>query len=299
MEDQPEPVGASKIEPGSVDAACVHYYASTAFKRLAPATQQVRRRQLERFRKDYGPGKVATLTSRIITQIVEKRESTPAEGNNLLKVLRQVLEVAVQRGMRKDNPAKEVKRLPERNKSHERWSDADKAAFKAHHPSGTKARLAYALFVTTGLRRSDIVRIGWDNVRSGRIKFDQKKTGKPVNVPIQPELLAELENAPRDQPTFIQTDYGKPFTPDGFGQWFGERAQEAGLTGRTAHGLRHDLGSTLAESGVSQAAIAAVLGHASPAETARYTKQADGGRMSDEAFAAYAAKSTPSGKQGT
>ena len=38
--------------------------------------------------------------------------------------------------------------------------------------------------------------------------------------------------------TFLVTEYGKPFTPAGFGNWFRQRCDEAGLPQCSAHGLR-------------------------------------------------------------
>jgi integrase len=40
------------------------------------------------------------------------------------------------------------------------WTEADAVRYEARHPIGTKARLAFDLLLYTGVRRSDVVRLG-------------------------------------------------------------------------------------------------------------------------------------------
>ena len=40
------------------------------------------------------------------------------------------------------------------------WTDAEIAEYEARHPIGSKARLALALLLYTGQRRSDVVTMG-------------------------------------------------------------------------------------------------------------------------------------------
>lgn len=55
------------------------------------------------------------------------------------------------------NPARDVAKLPSTNPDGIRaWSETD----AARHPIGTKARLAFDLLLYTGVRRSDVVKLG-------------------------------------------------------------------------------------------------------------------------------------------
>jgi hypothetical protein len=45
--------------------------------------------------------------------------------------------------------------------------------------------------------------------------------------------------------TYLVTEFGKPFTANGFGNWFRDRCDEAGLAHCTAYGLRK-AGATIA-----------------------------------------------------
>ena len=59
--------------------------------------------------------------------------------------------------------------------------------FEKRHPVGSTARLAMALTLYTGMRRSDAVLLGPDHVKNGWIKFTPKKasgtTGKTLSCP--------------------------------------------------------------------------------------------------------------------
>jgi integrase len=70
------------------------------------------------------------------------------------------------------------------------------------------------------------------------------------------------------------TAFGKPFTASGFGNWFRERCDEAGLKHCSAHGLRKAAAARLAECGASESEIMAITGHTTSKEVVRYTRGA-------------------------
>jgi len=72
--------------------------------------------------------------------------------------------------------------------------------------------------------------------------------------------------------------------------------QQAGLPGGCAlHGLRKALGSRLAEAGLTEHQIAAVLGHAGTGAVKAYTRGADQKRLAAEALRTLGAQSVPLG----
>jgi integrase len=79
------------------------------------------------------------------------------------------------------------------------------------------------------------------------------------------------------------TENGKPFTAAGFGNWFRDRCDEAGLSHCSSHGLRKAQARRLAEAGCSNQQIKAITGHRTDSEVARYTRAADQIRLSDQA----------------
>ena len=67
----------------------------------------------------------------------------------------------------------------------------------------------------------------------------QQKTGARLELP-NPSGAAErrIDATAHGQLVFLITEYGKPFTSNGFGNWFRNRCDEAGLPNCSAHGLR-------------------------------------------------------------
>jgi integrase len=87
--------------------------------------------------------------------------------------------------------------------------------------------------------------------------------------------------------TFLTTKHGKPFTAAGFGNWFSECVKEAGLPKNcAAHGLRKAAARRLAEAGCSPSQIAAITGHRTLKEVARYTAAASQVALADDAMKA-------------
>ena len=101
--------------------------------------------------------------------------------------------------------------------------------FETRHPIGSRARLAFALLLFTAQRRGDVVRMGRQHVRNGAISVRQQKTGAALEIPIHQDLQTVLDATPSDHLTFLVTEFGKPFASAGFGNWFRDRCNEAGL----------------------------------------------------------------------
>jgi integrase len=159
------------------------------------------------------------------------------------------------------------------------WTEAEIEQFQERHGSRTRARLALAVLLYTGQRRGDVVCLGRQHIRDGFLHVRQQKTGIELAIPIHPTLDAIIADTPADHLTLLTTQTGKPFTAAGFGNWFRDRCNEAGLAHCSAHGLRKAAARRLAEAGCTLHEIAAITGHASLSEVQRYTKAADQKRL--------------------
>jgi enterobacteria phage integrase len=94
-----------------------------------------------------------------------------------------------------------------------------------------------------------------------------------------------LEQARHNHVTILVTEYGKPFTVDGFSGFLRDAIKAAGLPlDAQPHGLRKAAGRRLAESGCSTRQIMSILGHKSLAEAERYTRDADQIRLATDAI---------------
>jgi integrase len=279
-------IGAARSKPGTVSALIAAYYASPEFLGLSETSRATYRGIIERFRAEHGDKRVVTIERQHVKAIIGKKASTPAAANNLLDRLKGLMAFAVDIGMRKDNPTAGLRGFKLKSDGFHTWTEAEIAAFEKRHPVGTKARLAMALMLYTGQRRSDAVTMGRQHVSNGRISVRQQKTAARLQVPLHPELVAILDATPATNLTFLVTEYGKPFTAAGFGNWFRDRCDEAGLPQCSAHGLRKAASRRLAEAGCSNQQIKAITGHKTDKEVARYTADADQVRLADQAIGA-------------
>jgi site-specific recombinase XerD len=92
--------------------------------------------------------------------MVTAKGKTPSAARNFLNTLRAMIAFAIDAGIRADDPTIGVKRPKIKTDGYRTWSEDDIAAFEATHPLGTMPRLALALLLYTGQRRSDIVAMG-------------------------------------------------------------------------------------------------------------------------------------------
>jgi integrase len=281
---QPLRIGAGKVKPGSVAATIAAYYESVEWRSTAIGTQAQRRSVLERFRAAHGDKPIAMLPQEFI--VVTLSSLPPFAARNWLKALRALLQFAVARKLRADDPTQGI-RLPRvKSDGIYTWTEDDIAAFETKHPIGGKARLALSLLLYTAQRRGDVIKMGRQHVRDDALHVRQQKTGFALAIPIHPDLQTVLTVTPRDQLTFLVTNAGKPYTGTTFSDQFRKWCDEAGLPKEcSAHGLRKAACRRLAEAGCSANEIASISGHASLREVERYTKAVDQARMARNAIA--------------
>jgi integrase len=137
---------------------------------------------------------------------------------------------AVEIGMRADDPTRYVRKLPTaKGDGYHSWTEGEIEQFERHHPVGSRARLAFALLLYTGQRRSDVVRMERQHLSDNAICVRQVKTGREVWVPVH-KALASILAAAATNLTFLLTDQGKPYTAAGFGNWFRDQCRSPAST---------------------------------------------------------------------
>jgi integrase len=138
-----------------------------------------------------------------------------------LKAIRGLMAYAVAINMRADDPTAGMKltRVKDSGGFHT-WTDDEIATYRAYHAIGTRPRLAFELLLETAQRRSDVVCLGPQHLRHGKLRLRQKKTGAQVVIPVTADLQAALDATPMGHLNFLVTAKGRPFTPAGFGGWF-------------------------------------------------------------------------------
>lgn len=298
---------ADEIRPGSWRWLCVRYFKeSSKYKRMGARTRLIRKQTLEHtFDEPVAPGDARTfgqvpvqfMDRKAVRVLRDRKVDVPNSGNNRLKAMRQVFDWALEAEVPgiAGNVAAEVANFDTGGEGWHTWTVEEVAAYEARHAPGSKARLALALMLFTGCRRSDVVTMGRQNVRDGWLTWVEAKgrarKPKTTSVPILPDLQAELDRVPAGQMVFILTEFGKPFTVNGFGNWFRKRCTEAtspmfpdGLTLCSAHGLRKAGATIAAENGATEHQLMAIFGWTTPKQAAGYTRKANRRKLAGNAM---------------
>jgi integrase len=293
---QPMQIGAAHVKPGSMRALAASYFGSVHFRSMKANSQYVRRKIIERFCEEtdkdgrkHGDKSAITLRREHVVKLMAARAEKPESANGLRKALRAMMWYAVEIGLRADDPTRDVKALRPKSKlGFHRWTEAEIAQFEARHPIGTKPRLALALGLYTGQARQDVVAMGPQHVKNEVLSWirgkTERTTGAELAIPVHPTLRKIIDATPSGHLTFLVTEFGKPFTAAGFGNWFREQCDMANLHHCSFHGLRKAASVRLAEGGCTPHEIAAITGHASLKEVVRYTNTVDRKRLARAAM---------------
>lgn len=277
---------ANRAVHGSFDDLITRFYRSAEWAAPSHSSRTTYRGIIERFRDKHGHRMVAEMRFVHVDSILASMVKTPAAANNFRKVLIRLMDFAVRIEMAERNPARSTRAFKTNAEGWHTWSEEEIERFERRHPIGTKARLALALLLYTGQRRSDVVTIGRQHIKGGKITLIQQKTGAKLVIPVHSALNAAIAAMPpSDHLTFMVTAYGKPFSPAGFGNWFRDRCDEAGLRQCSAHGLRKAISRRMAEIGLSHSQGKAVTGHVTDKEFTRYSRAADQSVLAEQAMA--------------
>ena len=286
-----EEAHAARAVPGSIGDLLRRYLAVP--ERLGPTetTQAKVRSILERFAQGREDRPVKGVSFEHVDAIIAKAraKSVDARGRTiggneaarkLRKELRRFFAFARKLEWIASNPVDDLQPVKvaagERSTGFYTWTEEDIATFRAQWPIGTKQRLAMELMLWTDQRKVDAIHLGRQHVRAGKFMIRQTKTGKLLRLPIAPQLAAAIDAMPAtDAMRFLVTERGKPFSVKGFGGWFREQCDAAGLTRCTAHGLRKATMRRMAELEMPNKTMKSVSGHSKDDEVARYTAAAN------------------------
>ena len=268
---------------GTMRWLCERYYVAPAFTGLGPDTRRVRRRILDATCERVGNFHFADMEPKDVVKLRDEKADFPEAANARVKALRQLFSWATdpQYGHATRNPARDVRYLKSKNPDgHREWTEVEVAQYEARHPIGTKARLTLDLFLYTGVRISDVVKLGPQMERDGKLVFTEGKGEanlvKTHALPILPPLRASIDATPSGQLVYLATKAGKPHSVKAFGNWFGDRCREAGIApGFTAHGLRKCGANRCAEAGATESQLMALFGWTTSKQAAHYTRKAN------------------------
>jgi integrase len=287
----------SRFIPGSFDELISLYYRSPAFLAPSERRQAISRGIIEAFRADYGRDLVTNCKARHIEAFLVAKKKKRVEGKRtvggpeaaraLHKQLKRLFRLAIKLEWIGVNHAEVADSAGGKRGTRHTWTEAQIAQYRRRHPLGSRARLALEIILWTGQRRGDACSFGKQHVVGDVIKWTAGKGDKAMTSLLAPQLRQAIDAMPAvGIKTFLVSEYGKPYTKDGFGNRFREWCIEADLPDECrAHGLRKAIARRAAELEATQQQLKAVGGWVNDAEVATYVRDADQGRLSTATLA--------------
>lgn len=271
---------------GTIAAAIDAFLASDVYQTRAASTRGSWRPKLRDISKKYGQGRTVDLRARHIRADLANFQPHPA--NNRLKVWRAFARFCVDAGLIETDFARDVRRrATPTSTGHAPWTGEDVKKFRRRWPIESQQRLAMELMLHTGAAIGDAVRLGPCHVKGDWLEYRRQKSGTQAVVPWRncpawfgesPDLFAALDAAPRHM-TFLTRRGAAARSAKAARQWFARAARDAGLTGKTAHGLRKLRSIIMIEAGATIDQRMAILGHDTTAQSREYSKNADQRRI--------------------
>jgi len=107
-----------------------------------------------------------------------------------------------------------------------------------------------------------------------------------VSIPMHPKLREAIDCCPSENLIYCFTEHGIPFKSEkGFENFFSKAIEKAGLSKNCVpHGLRKAGAKNLAEAGVSEYQLMAVMGWANTAQAMKYIEAARRRKMATGAY---------------
>lgn len=148
-------------------------------------------------------------------------------------------------------------------------------------------RRAVVLAYHTGQRRGDLCSLQWSAYDGTFIRMRQQKTNEALDIPVTPDLRAELDAWKRERRalTILETVRGVPWLPVYLSRMLPIELAKIGLPAElNMHGLRKLTAVRLAEAGCSAHEIAAITGHRTLSMVAHYTRAVNQRSLADVAM---------------
>lgn len=267
--------GAEEASPhlsGTLRWLIQRYKESPRWKRLKPATRASYDRYLSELDDAYGIRNWSLLRRSNVIELRDKHQDSPRRANYYLQLLSILGEVAIDRDIRTDNPAKGIEKL-QGGAGWRAWEPEELLWFEGAARNAA-CRLAYYLALFTGQREGDVLSMTWNAVRDGAVEVMQQKTGARVVIPLHPVLSDVLSETAKRGMFIVCTEAGAQYTTDGFKTMWRREILSCGLDGVQFHGLRKNASGALAEAGCTDEEIMSITGHKTRSMISLYTRYA-------------------------
>ena len=216
-----------------------------------------------------GRKSVAKVTTRDVLDVLTPIwTAKPATAKKVRQRIGKVMEWAVAKGYRSDNPAGRVitAALPRNGNGHTHHKAvahakvADVLATVRDHGAGVR-ELALEFLVLTACRTGEVAGAEWSEIDGDvwTVPPARVKTNRPHRVPLSAaalDVLAKAKTLAGDSPLVFPGATGKPIPRQAFG-----RVMKAAGAAGTAHGFRSSFRDWCGDTGVAREVAERALGH--------------------------------------
>lgn len=259
----------AKPGQGTLAALVAAYRGSSEFTEIrSKVTKANDSRYLDMIAAVHGHRSVKGITPFIVRKLRDEHKAKPGVAHNWLRVFKTLMKFAAENDWRHDNPASGI--TPPKLGEHQPWKRS--ALQKALAHAKPTLRLAIIQALCSGARIGDSIRMCHNWHSDGLMEFSASKNRTDVAVPMHPLWLEEIAKVPRKAVTILYDRSGKSFkSPEPLQKQLRDLMRDIGED-YTFHGLRKNACCYLAELGLSDMEIGAIVGMT--AGTVRhYTKQ--------------------------
>lgn len=234
--------GQSQRPENTVDKLIETYKAQPEWSKRRPNTISTYETALGHVSTAWGKLDPASISVAGVLELRSRFSERPSMGNMVLVMVRALMKLAVQTGLRKDNPAREIDKLDETPDEAKPLTPEAWATIMSDAAPVALQRFAY-LGRATGQRISDLVTIRpADRDQDGIMLSITKLRDKPHWCPLRPEEIAVIDGWKQFRTaTYVTRENGRRHSDDTLRfAWNAFAATEAGaaLRGFTPHDLR-------------------------------------------------------------
>ncbi len=148
----------------SFEWLCGRYYKSPYFSALEPETRRRKRVVLEEIcdtavagARKLGSAPFASMKRAHVRKLRDNKVDRPGAADLLVKTVSGLFSWAIKNDLATVNPAEKLEKLGGRTEGFYTWTEDDVEAFEKRWPVSTRPRLAMAIMLYLGVRRSDAV----------------------------------------------------------------------------------------------------------------------------------------------
>jgi integrase len=222
---------------------------------------------------------IEDITLEVLDAYKDARQLSPLTWAKEIEFMRQFLEFCVEREWAPRNVARRIKVRGAKAKPVEPYTPEEIATLLAtcdivgqEAYERLRARGMILMLRYTALRISDVAMMRWDRIQDGRIVLRTQKNGKPVSLPVHPQLQAALNNLPLP----LGAEPGCPYlfwngnsknrgtAVDNLRSALNSVFRRSGIKGARPHRFRHTLATELLVKGRTAEDVSIILGN-SPA----------------------------------